>query len=181
LDCKNVTISDSYFLNASLLTKCQFDGVLSIDGKAFRGCTSLTEINLSNSLTSIGGSAFYGCTNLTEINLPNSLTSIGGLAFQGCTSLTEINLPNSLTSIGGSAFQGCTNLTNFTIAQGFNCNGLNIAYSDRFSVEALVAMLEALADRTGQTAYTLTIGATNLNKLTNEQKAIAIGKNWNLA
>jgi hypothetical protein len=42
-------------------------------------------------------------------------------------------------------------------------------------------MLEALADRTGETAYTLTIGATNLNKLTAEQKAIAIGKNWNLA
>jgi hypothetical protein len=42
-------------------------------------------------------------------------------------------------------------------------------------------MLEALADRTGQTAKTLTMGATNLAKLTDGQKAIATNKNWTLA
>jgi hypothetical protein len=157
------------------------DSLTSINVNAFSGCTSLTEINLPNSLTSIDINAFAGCTSLTEINLPNSLTSINSNAFYNCTNLTEINLPASLTSIGGGVFYNCTSLTNFTIAQGFNCNNLSVSSSTRFSVETLVAMLEALADRTGQTAYTLTIGATNLNKLTNEQKAIAIGKNWNLA
>jgi len=42
-------------------------------------------------------------------------------------------------------------------------------------------MFTALADRTGQTAYTLTLGATNLKKLSDEQKAIATDKNWTLA
>jgi hypothetical protein len=104
--------------------------------------------------------------------------------FSGCTSLTEApELPSTVMKerCYEKMFYGCTSLTNFTIAQGFNCNGLNVSVSTRFSAETLVAMLEALADRTGETAYTLTIGATNLNKLTDEQKAIAIGKNWNLA
>jgi len=204
LDCKNVRISDNYFNGASLLTKCQLSGVLTIGGNAFYYCTSLTELTLPDSLTSIGGNAFQGCTSLTEINLPDSLTSIGSYvfsgcialtkinlpdsltsigsnAFSGCIALTKINLPDSLTSIGGKAFSGCTSLTNLTIAQGFNCNGLNVSYSTRFTAETIVACLEALADRTGQTAYTITFGTTNLNKLTAEQKAIATNKNWNLA
>jgi hypothetical protein len=78
-------------------------------------------------------------------------------------------------------FQNCANLEFVTIEPGFNCNDLNLSVSTRYSVETIVSWLEALADRTGETAYTLTMGATNLNKLTDEQKAIAIGKNWNLA
>jgi hypothetical protein len=78
-------------------------------------------------------------------------------------------------------FYGCSSLTNLTLAQGFNCNGLNVSASTLFTAETIVACLEALADRTGQTAYTITFGTTNLNKLTAEQKAIAINKNWNLA
>ena len=42
-------------------------------------------------------------------------------------------------------------------------------------------MFEALKDNTGTTAKTLTLGATNLAKLTEEQKQIATDKNWNLA
>jgi len=85
-----------------------------------------------------------------------------------------------LTSIGSSAFIYCSSLTNLTLAQGFNCNGLDVHWSTRFTAETIVACLEALADRTGQTAYTITFGTTNLNKLTAEQIAIATNKNWNL-
>ena len=126
-------------------------------------------------------SIFLGFNYLTKVILPNSLTNIGNNAFQGCTSLTGLTLPDSLTSIGVNAFQGCTSLTNLTLAQNFNCNGLNVSWSTRFTVETIVACLEALADRTGQTAYTITFGSTNLNKLTAEQRAIATNKNWNLA
>lgn len=78
-------------------------------------------------------------------------------------------------------FNGCTNLTSVILSDGFNCNGLDLSASTRYSVDTLVAMLTALADRSEQSAYTLTLGATNLAKLSNEQKAIATDKNWTLA
>ena len=45
----------------------------------------------------------------------------------------------------------------------------------------MIAMFNSLKDLTGDTAKTLTLGSTNLAKLTDEQKAIATNKNWTLA
>ena len=132
-------------------------------------------------ITSIGANAFYGCSLLSTINLPNSITSIGSSAFNGCSLLSTINLPNSITSIGANAFYGCSLLSTVTIESGFNCNNLNLSASTRYTAETIVSWLEALADRTGQATFTLTIGATNLAKLTADQKAIATNKNWTLA
>lgn len=57
-------------------------------------------------------SSFAGCTSLTNINIPNSVTSIGVAAFNGCPSLTSITIPNSVTIIRDHAFWNCQNLTN---------------------------------------------------------------------
>lgn len=52
----------------------------------------------------------------------------------------------------------------------------------KMSAETIVAILENLADVTDrEDSYTLTLGTTNLDKLTEEQKNIAIEKGWNLA
>ena len=48
--------------------------------------------------------AFYAKTSLTTVNIPDSVTSIGNNAFNGCTSLTSITIPDSVTSIGQNAF-----------------------------------------------------------------------------
>lgn len=45
----------------------------------------------------------------------------------------------------------------------------------------MVNMFNALSDHTGLSSNTLVLGPTNLAKLTEEQKAIATNKNWNLA
>ena len=115
--------------------------VTSIDEFAFEDCTSLTSINIPNSVTSIRYYAFYSCSGLTSITIPNSVTSIGGWAFymcssltsinipdgistinvstfSGCSSLTSINIPNSVTSIGNSAFENCSSLTSINIPDG---------------------------------------------------------------
>ena len=52
----------------------------------------------------IGNRAFWLCSSLTNINIPNSVTNIGNEAFLGCKSLININIPNSVTNIGKMAF-----------------------------------------------------------------------------
>ncbi|MBP5418819.1 MAG: leucine-rich repeat domain-containing protein, partial [Bacteroidales bacterium] len=51
-----------------------------------------------------------GCSSLSSINIPESVTSIGDAAFSGCSSLTSINIPESVTSIGDEAFYYCSDL-----------------------------------------------------------------------
>ena len=58
---------------------------------------------------------------------------------------------------------------------------LRLNVSNNLTVDSMVAMFNSLKDLTGDTAKTLTLGSTNLAKLTDEQKAIATNKNWTLA
>mgnify|MGYP005759633185 CR=1 FL=1 len=66
-------------------------------------------------VTSIGDYAFSEGTSLTSIDIPDSVTSIGVQAFSSCTSLTSIDIPDSVTSIGDWAFSSCTSLTSITV------------------------------------------------------------------
>ena len=147
----------------------------------FHFCVRLTNVVIPNTIKIISSNAFANCTSLTHINIPDSVTYIGSYAFNSCINLTHINIPDSVTDMRGYIFKGCTNLTSVILDNGFNCNGLDLSASTKYSVDTLAAMLTALADRTGQTAYTLTLGTTNLAKLSDEQKAIATDKNWTLA
>lgn len=47
--------------------------------------------------------AFASCTSLTSIEIPNSVISIDFTAFYNCSSLTSITIPNSVTSIESGA------------------------------------------------------------------------------
>ena len=76
---------------------------------AFSGCSSLTSIEIPNSVTSIEEQAFSGCSSLISIEIPNSVTSIGGYAFRGCSSLTSVSIGSGVTSIGYNAFSECLN------------------------------------------------------------------------
>ncbi len=119
--------------------------------------------------------------NLTSMKIPNNVTIIGKYAFTDCTSLESLTIHNRVTSISDYAFSNCRNLKDITLESGFNANGLNLAASIQYSIKTIVNCLESLADRTGQDTYKIAFGISNLTKLTNEQKAIAINKNWTLA
>lgn len=65
-------------------------------------------------------------------------------------------------------------------------NGLKITVNTLFNAgtidrASLRAIINGLADLTGQTTQTLTLGATNRGKLTEEDISIAVGKNWSIA
>lgn len=200
-------IRDYAFYNYTNLTSVVIpNGVTSIGISAFFGCSNLVgEITIPNTVTSIGNAAFYGCSKITHVTLPNNITRIeqnsfyqcyalqsviipsmvtfiDNGAFRYCSSLIDVLIPNSVASLGGdSVFANCTNLKNVVLGSGFNCNNLKLSASTQFTADTIVSMLNALADRTGQTAYTLTLGSTNLAKLSAAQIAIATQKNWNLA
>ncbi len=118
------SIGDVTFSECSSLTKINLpESLTSIGDYTFSECSNLTEINLPENLTSIGYGTFRKCSNLTEIKLPESLTSIGGGTFSECSSLTKINLPVGLTSIGNNTFSYCSNLTEINLPENLTSIG----------------------------------------------------------
>jgi len=176
-------------INASAFSGCSSlmnislpSGITNIGASTFYGCSSLANILLPNGITSIGSSAFQNCSSLISITLPDKLTSIGNIVFSGCSSLTSISLPSGITSIGSSIFQNCYSLTSVTVQAGFsislpfdvtNCINLSITSSEN--------IIHNYANMTGKTSPTLTIGPTNLAKLSEEIIAEATAKNITLA
>ena len=96
------------------------NGVLSIPVQAFKNNTSLQtfdELNKFVNCTTIGSEAFRGCTNLTSINLSNVTTFTGEYTFNGCSGLTGIlNLPkfNNFGNSDSNATKNSFSLTGLT-------------------------------------------------------------------
>lgn len=109
-------IGDRAFKGCTSLTSIEIpNGVTEIKPHAFEGCTGLTSIEIPNSVMRIGNDAFRGCTGLISIEISNSITEIGDSAFWGCTGLTSVEIPNGVTKIGKATFYGCTGLTSIDI------------------------------------------------------------------
>ena len=70
----------------------------------FASCTSLTAVDIPETVISIGGGAFINCDYLSSIDIPNNVTSIGKRAFSQCPSLTSVTIGQGLKSIGEQAF-----------------------------------------------------------------------------
>lgn len=153
-------------------------------GRQFQNCVNLKTLSLPDTVQYISEGLCAGCSSLKTVHLSTALVILRGDAFTSCSSLETINIPASITTITQRnyfSFFGLTALKNVTIENGFNCNNLNLSASTLYSHDTILSWLNALYDRTGLTAYTLTIGTTNLNKMTAEEIGIATNKNWNLA
>lgn len=128
-----------------------------------------------------GSGAFQSNPHLKYIDLGKECTYLGYDAFAVDVALETLIIPGTITDIHK---YGCemasTVLKHVFLGQGFNGDRFNLSSSTLYSHDTILSWFNALADRTGQTAYTLTIGTTNLNKMTAEEKAIATNKNWNL-
>ena len=122
---------------------------------------------------------FVGCRNLISIPLLNTskVTSMV-VMFRGCTKLTSIpQLDVSNVTDMLYMFDSCTKLEEIHMT-GMKVN-FDISSSTLFTREALVEILNNLAAVTS--TQRLTMGATNLAKLTDEDKQIATNKGWTLA
>ena len=102
------TIPESFVSKCSSLTSIEIpDSVETIENRAFyqSGLTSI-KLGAGSKLKKIGTSAFSGCTNLMEADFSETqLETIGTTAFNECTQLEEISLPKSIKEIGNQAFR----------------------------------------------------------------------------
>ena len=137
----NVVIPESVTYNGKTYS------VTSIGSSAFRDCSGLKSVNISDLAAwcniSFGSDyanplyyahhLFLNGEEIKDLVIPNSVTSIGDDTFYGCSGLTSVTIPNSVTSIGERAFRDCSGLTSVTIPNSvtsigeyafYNCSGL---------------------------------------------------------
>jgi hypothetical protein len=129
------TIGTYAFMGCTSLSQIDLSNVSTIESGAFMGCTSLSQIDLSN-VSTIESGAFMGCTSLSQIDLSN-VSTIGSSAFEGCASLRSIKLSKALERIPYQCFAYCTSLEEVTIDENVkeidfwaftNCDSLKKVY-----------------------------------------------------
>lgn len=204
-DTENVTNMNRVFEGCSNLTEIPLLNTSKAESMPgmFYSCSALTtipQLDTSKVVDTLG--MFNGCTNLTSIPLldTSNVTNMNYM-FNDCTSLTTIpqlntskvtsmqymfSECNALTTVPALDVSGVASLTRTF----YNCTNLksilmtnigadlNISYSTKFEREDLLVILNNL--KTVTSTKTLTMGATNLAKLTEEDKAIATNKGWTL-
>ena len=148
-------------------TATSFEGIIQYSdtsnvtdmSKMFSSCSKLTTIpQLDTSNVTDMNNMFGNCSSLTTIpQLDTSKVTNLNYSFYGCSKLTAIHMINMKVSF-------------------------DIRSSTLFTREALIEIINNCYDVTtlNKTAK-LTMGSTNLAKLTDEDKLIATNKGWTLA
>ncbi|MBR6089765.1 MAG: leucine-rich repeat domain-containing protein, partial [Anaerolineaceae bacterium] len=94
------------------------DSVTDIGYGAFHRCRSLKCVKLPAHLTGIGQETFRYCSSLVSVKIPGEVTEISSYAFANCESLETADIPQEMTRIGDGAFENCISLTNVVIPEG---------------------------------------------------------------
>ena len=124
--------------------------------------------------------AFYGC------KMARSITMLGHLGwtfvnidFYGCDNLKTVVLGDCSDSILNDIFLRPTSIENLSVEKLPDADMLKaFASLSKLTHDSVMNLINALPVSTG--GHTLTLGSTNLAKLTDEEKAIAIDKGWTL-
>lgn len=165
----------------------QSNGERRIYTRAFQGsCWTDKTFNPKYDIIATSAQAtFHTNVNITRIPVlvDVSESTVVSQLFYGCSNLAELNLKTSENTpwiTGG--FQACVELSTLNIEGVIGTNGFDVHWSAKLTHESLMSIINALKDYSGSgMAYTVTLGTTNLAKLTDEEKAIATQKGWTLA
>ena len=157
--------------------------------QCFNGCRSLKSIPQLNTSNATNFSFCFGnCSSLKSIpQLDTSNTKDVSYMFSSCSSLMSIPLLDFGKVTDASNMFGWGDIKSLTDLGGFK--NLKINFRDglnhlpNLTVQSLMNVINNLYDfrANGETTTkTLQLGTTNLNKLTDEQKAVAVNKGWSL-
>ena len=159
------------FRSGSALTSIQAHGL--------EGMSKLTSINFGDAkVTNIDNFAFRFCTSLSSLNVPQTVVNVGRYAFYGCEGLSELTLPAQLEHIGSYAFLGTTDLQLYLTAEhmpeyldedwdrgiaGYYVGVADVSTSDDYKYASLfsgnIAILEYLGSDTHVDLTAVDLGA----------------------
>ena len=153
----------------------------------FQGCTAshiILPSDLPRNLSASAAGMFSGCSRLLDLSFPvgfgSKITSVRNM-FNYCSKMSDLHLPDGFGSSAtdaGYAFNNCNSLANITGNPNFKVS-FSLSASQNLTHDSLMVVINGL--QTVTTTPTLTLGAANLAKLTDEEKAVATGKGWTLA
>ncbi len=103
------------------------EGVTTLSGAAFNGCSSVQRVMLPASVRTIEPYAFAG-SGIAAFILPDAVTVVPAHAFEECSSLRSVSLHDDVVSIGEYAFARCNNLTDFELPYGLRDLGEHAFY-----------------------------------------------------
>ena len=207
IDTGNVKDMSNMFYNCTSLQSLDVSGwdtskVTSMSSM-LSGCNSLQSLgDLSNwdvsNVTNMS-SMFSNCDLLQTLDLSSwdtsNVTSMNSMFFN-CDLLQTLDLSSwdaSKVTSNNYMFNYCRKLTTLiggrTIDEVISNNisalnylKINISLSDTILDRAsLRALINGLADLTGSTSRTVTLGSTLIAKLTEEDIAVATAKNWTIS
>ena len=148
-----------------------------------RNSNALGTLNIALPATVSSASYTFNYSGFTEINITTSstilnannmfaassrLVTLSGLNFSGCT-----NIDNT--------FGGCTALANVSFASGGMLPDLNISFSacTALTHDSLMNIINALPVTAN--SRRLTLGSTNIAKLSSDEQTLITAKGWTLA
>jgi len=183
-DCELTTLKDYALYNVFFNNDIMIPPSVTTWGKyVLKNSTVFCLDFHSNSKIETLGSYALWENNIEEIYLPANLKTLSGNTYviKNCESLCYLWIPNSITTpIPANAIYGCTSLETIELEEDFNVSA-NFSNCTNLSAVSIVSMFHSLKDLSGTTAKTLTLGATNLAKVTEQDLDIALDKNWTIS
>ena len=185
-----INMSGAYKEIAAVVIDIKYDTSKSTSyNQTFYGCSSLILCpNIDTTSANNMSYMFNSCYTLKTIPFLNtSKANDVSYMFNNCTSLRSIslldfgNVTNISNLFGWSDIKTLTDLGGFKNLKIDFKNGLNRL--PNLTVQSLMNVINNLYDfraNGSTTTRTLQLGTTNLNKLTDEQKAVATNKGWSL-
>ena len=193
-DTSQVTDMRSMFYNSNRLESLNVSNfntakVTDMSGM-FHGIkpTSLDLSSFDTSQVTDMSGMFGWCSNLISLDLSHfntsNVTSMNNM-FDYCGKLTSLNISNWNMSKVTNVYQmfDASSLIETIVCDGLQLPDISMSEigldsATKLTVDSIVGLLNALPTTTHN--YSFQIGQTNLNKLSDEQKAIATNKNWRL-